>query len=78
MTTWRRLFTKHQQRFHPGTEDPGVLEAVHDFPEDWLIDVQADPDWRKQLPEPGAGMPMRPGYPVPEEIFERPPEDDPE
>eukprot|EP00973_Karenia_brevis_P049510 6868528-Karenia_brevis.AAC.1 len=54
LTTWRRLFAKHQQRFHPGTEDPGVLEAVHGFPEDLLLDELADPYWRKQLPEPGA------------------------
>eukprot|EP00973_Karenia_brevis_P068807 9566337-Karenia_brevis.AAC.1 len=47
MTTWRRLFVKHQQRFHPGTEDPGVLEAVHGFPDDRLLDEMADLQWRQ-------------------------------
>eukprot|EP00973_Karenia_brevis_P027156 3745223-Karenia_brevis.AAC.1 len=38
----------------------------------------ADLQWRQRLPEPGAGMPLRPGFGIPEEVLERPEEDDPE
>eukprot|EP00973_Karenia_brevis_P057603 8012185-Karenia_brevis.AAC.1 len=78
MTTWRMLFVQHQQRLHPGTEDPGVLEAIHGFPDVMLLDEMADLQWRQKLPEPGAGMPMRRGFGLPDEILERPEDDDPE
>eukprot|EP00973_Karenia_brevis_P041942 5805609-Karenia_brevis.AAC.1 len=59
-TTWRALLVQHQQRFHPGTEDPEVLQAIHGFPDVNLLDGLADLKWRRELPEPGAGMPIRP------------------
>eukprot|EP00973_Karenia_brevis_P004323 592811-Karenia_brevis.AAC.1 len=45
-TTWRALLVQHQQRFHPGTEDPEVLQAVHGFPDVNILDSLADLQWR--------------------------------
>eukprot|EP00973_Karenia_brevis_P091689 12408675-Karenia_brevis.AAC.1 len=48
-----------------------------------MLDEYADLSWRRKLPETGAGMPLRPGFGAPklgtpEEMLNRPEEDDEE
>eukprot|EP00973_Karenia_brevis_P061261 8520620-Karenia_brevis.AAC.1 len=41
-----------------------------------MLDEFADLGWRKKLPKPGAGMPIRPEFPAPKKALEKPEEED--